>query len=98
MKYFFGQELDTCGIDTDLMFTTKEGDAFYYQVEFGTNAGGTDDIVIADNIGRAVPVSVDALPSLIIILTQVLKINSILEEVSNMENMINDPQAVVLYD
>lgn len=39
--------------------------AFYYGVEYGSNAGGTDEVLIYDGLDRSIPVDVESVPAMI---------------------------------
>ena len=63
MKIYFGQtEIDEFGSDG-----LVQCDGGYYTgvVEFGTNPGGIEDVMISDGCGRRIPISVDHLQQLI---------------------------------
>lgn len=72
MKYFFGQvphqDVDMFGEDGLFEYN---GDFYYNMVEFGTNPGGEEDLVIADTVGRLVPVSIDHIGTLIQVLQDI---------------------------
>ena len=74
---------------------TETGEVKYFEhvVEYGSNAGGTDEFVITDSIGRYVPINIDNLDTLIDILTDlrdtidaVLDAEDFCAEVLNAEN------------
>lgn len=98
MKAFFAEvspeELAHYG---DAVFTveteTAETKHFEHVVEYGSNAGGTDEFVITDSIGRYVPINIDNLDTLIDILTDlrdtidaVLDAEDFCAEVTDAEN------------
>ena len=62
MKIYFGkaptQELNGFGTD-GLM--EHDGEFYSGCVEFGSNPGGIEDVVISDGCGRGIPLSVDTL-------------------------------------
>lgn len=77
MKINFAQvshaDIDTFG-DEDLFGPDLEGNYFYNYVEFGTNAGGTDEVAIIDGCKRYMPITVDHIPDLITALQEVQRI------------------------
>jgi hypothetical protein len=72
MKYFFGQvpAQDVKMFGDEGLFE-YDGDFYYNWVEFGTNPGGADDLVIADTVGRLVPVSIEHIGTLIEVLEDI---------------------------
>lgn len=62
MKIYFGEinehELEEWGTDGLLQ---RDGRYFSGAVEFGSNSGGIDDVVISDGCGRSIPLSVEHL-------------------------------------
>jgi hypothetical protein len=62
MKIYFSEVLDLT--DTDDTFEYNDN-YFYNYVEFGTNAGGMDEIAIVDTCRRYMPVSIEQVPDLI---------------------------------
>lgn len=71
MKYFFSR------INTDeyypgfTNYVDEEGNQYFFEVEFGTNPGGIEDIVISDTCGRSVPINSESIPDLIAVLEQI---------------------------
>lgn len=66
MRIYFGEtsERDVEVFGTDGLFEVQ--DQFYgYFVEFGSNPGGIEDIVVQDGCGRKVPVCLEHIPQLI---------------------------------
>lgn len=79
MKIFFGSvDYDPDELDADELFTTTEAPKqyFYYQLEWGTNAGGMEDVMLRDTCGREVPFSIDHIESLIDALVRVRDLNT----------------------
>ena len=77
MKFNFAQaaanDVDTFG-DEGLFGPDVNGNFYYNTLEFGTNAGGTDEVVIMDGCGRSIPVCVEHLGELIVALTEVQRL------------------------
>ena len=73
MKFYISQvpheHLDMFG--TDELFEA-DGEFWYHCVEFGTNPGGLEDLVIYDTAGRSMPVSVDSIQDLQNVLSTIL--------------------------
>jgi len=67
MKIYFGSQHKDVVFDTDGMFHTKtEPDFyFYYGLEFGSNSGSTDEVLIFDGCERKIPVDIKSVPALI---------------------------------
>ena len=76
MKIYYGEvsNQDILDFGTDGLV---ENDGNYYNgyVEFGSNPGGLDDVVIADGCGRAIPVSVRDLFALCTALSEISNIS-----------------------
>jgi hypothetical protein len=88
MKAFFAEispeELVNYG-DSVFTVATETGEVKHFEqvVEYGSNAGGTDEFVISDSIGRYVPIGVDQLDTLINILTD---LRDTVEEMADAED------------
>ena len=77
MKIYFGQ-VDSSNDTTGTEFQ-HNGKQFYYCAEYGTNPGGTEDVLISDSIGRMLPVDISALSDMIATLNQVLVTSAVVE-------------------
>lgn len=90
MKFYFGQvpQQDVDNFGTEGLYY-NEGNYYYYQVEFGTNPGGLDDVVLRDTAGRMVPVAAEHLCELA---TIAVECNNICAEVETALNLIEDLQ------
>ena len=99
MKINFAQvpaaDVDVFGDDN--LFGPDESGNFYYNfVEFGTNAGGTDEVCIADGCNRIMPIAIDNIPELIAALGECYKIAKSLEAFERIQDYVNaDTQAYV---
>lgn len=92
MKIYFGevtqQDLDQWGTDGLLQ---RDGRYFSGAVEFGTNAGGIDDVVIEDGCGRSIPLSVDNLFEIAVALSECAKIYHEIQEAQHLQEEIESP-------
>ena len=90
MKYFIGQvpAADLTNFGSDGLF--KHNDEYYYNViEFGTNPGGMEDFVIADSIGRSVPLSIEHIGVLIEALEDIQESLEAIQRGKEVEEFIN---------
>ena len=78
MKINFAQvphtDIDNFG-DENLFGPDESGNFYYNYLEYGTNAGGTDEVAIVDGCDRYMPIAVDNIPELITALAEVLRIS-----------------------
>ena len=76
MKIYFSQapESDVLAMGADGVFVTENNEYFYNYLEFGTNAGGLEEVAIVDGCDRSVPLCVGDIPDLIAALTEVYNI------------------------
>lgn len=92
MKINFAQvpkeSLDTNGTDT-LFGPDTKGNYYYNYVEFGTNAGGTDEISIVDTCDRYMPIAVESIPELIAALECYLAISNSIKVSDNINYYVN---------
>lgn len=88
MKFYFGQvpESDIENFGSEGLYY-NEGKYYYYQVEFGTNPGGLDDVVLRDTAGRMVPVASMHLCELA---TIAIECNNICSEIQEARQLIED--------
>lgn len=82
------------------LFTVKDGDNlqyFYQAIEFGTNAGGLEEVRIFDTCNRSIPIAVETIPQLVEALNHCynlhIRYTNIMQEVSRAEEV--DCEAVV---
>ena len=74
--YFGGENINNLGsVEGMLVSSSSDNMAFYYGVEFGSNTGGTDEVLIYDGIDRGIPVDLDSVPALIKALEKVLALS-----------------------
>lgn len=89
MKINFGkvphQHLDEFG-DGSYYGPDKEGNFYYFQAEFGSNPGGTEDVLISDTCGRQLPIGVAEIASTIKMLTEV---SAIASDLGIMESVVD---------
>lgn len=88
MKFYFGQvperDVETFGAE-GLYY--NEDNYYYYCVEFGSNPGGVDDIVLRDTAGRMVPVATQYMLELATILAEC---NNIYCELENARALVQE--------
>lgn len=68
----------------------QETQAYSYYIEYGTGAGGFDDVVIADAIGRLVPIDMESIPELILALQEILNINEKIDAADRLLQQVAD--------
>lgn len=89
MNFYFGnatkQELDMMG--TEDLFE-HNGEFYYYNLEFGSNPGGLDEVALHDTSGRSLPICVDFLHQLNTALVECLAIRKKLEEADAVHSML----------
>ena len=81
MKIYFGDANED--LFSDGVFECN-GNAFYYGVEHGTNAGGVDEVSIFDGCNRTLPVHVEAIPELIAALQEIQKVSEAAKEATRL--------------
>jgi hypothetical protein len=75
MQIYFGDTPSCEVFDADATFVA-DGDAdnlYYYGVEYGSNTGGFDEIMIYDGLNRQVPIDIASVPGLIKALQMALR-------------------------
>jgi hypothetical protein len=103
MKIYFGSQERDSVLDDDGMFNTdSEPDfCFYYGVEFGSNAGGINEVLIFDGCDRTIPIDIESVPALIEALQRCYDIHHQLEEAeelkANLENN-NHEESIIFED
>ena len=89
MKIYFGkateQELDDFGSEG---LIPHNGNYYSGSVEFGSNAGGIEDVVIEDGCNRAIPVSVTNILELCTILCEYANIKTELESAEELKEFV----------
>ena len=68
MKIYFNQvpDNDVQSFGDSGIFGPNESDNFFYNyVEFGSNPGGLDEVMIVDGCDRAIPLNMEAIPDLV---------------------------------
>lgn len=89
------QDLDFFG-ESNVFGPDENGDFYYNYVEFGTNAGGTDEVTIVDGCDRYMPVSVENIPELIEALKECYRVYNRLQKASALEELVySDAEAYV---
>jgi len=101
MKIFFGAvDYDPSELDADELFTTSEAPTkyFYYQLEWGTNNGGMEDVMLRDTCDREVPVSIDHINELIDALVRVRDMNDDIKRGKELEEKVEGDSEEVIGD
>ena len=77
MKIYFGAQPLANLYDTDGMFACDDAPEhlFYYGVEFGSNCGGLDEVMIFDGCDRNLPVDIESIPSLMTALSRIYSLH-----------------------
>ena len=72
MQIYFGPEsIDAIEVTEGMLVSSScDTKVFYYGVEYGSNIGGFDEVVVYDGVGRMVPIHIQAVPELIEALEQ----------------------------
>lgn len=68
MKIYFNQvqENDLKYFGSSELLSPNDSDNYFFNyVEYGTNAGGMEEVAIADSCDRMVPINMEAIPDLI---------------------------------
>lgn len=67
MQIYFGAVPQDQVFDADAMFVSERDDDnyFYYGIEYGSNPGGTDEVLVYDGLDRMVPVDIESVPAMI---------------------------------
>lgn len=76
MKIYFGNANEDLFSDGLFEFN---GSQYYYGAEYGTNAGGLDEVRIFDGCKRYLPIHVQAIPELIAALQEVQMVQEALD-------------------
>lgn len=102
MKINFAQvtpaDVDMFG-EEGLFGPDESGNYYYNYVEFGTNAGGTEEVLIGDGCNRTMPLTIDSIPDLISALDECYKIAKALEASQRIQDYVStDTQAYVSDD
>lgn len=103
MIIYFGSQHKDVVFDTDGMFHSKTDPDFYfyYGVEFGTNPGGTNEVLLFDGCERNVPVDIESVPALIEALERCYDMHQQLEHAETLKANLEDDnyeQSVILDD
>ena len=92
MNIYFGAVKKSEVEDEDGMFVSDDAPnhMFYYGVEYGTNPGGTDEVLIFDGIDRSVPIDIENVPALISALARYYKVYTGITLAKDIEERVND--------
>lgn len=93
MKFYFGQEHDTETFGTSGLL--KHGNEYYSGViEFGSNPGGIDDVMISDGCGRSIPVSVEHLYAICTALSEVSNMRGEIDTADQLRDFVENKNEV----
>lgn len=67
------QEVDDFGSDGYL--ESETGDFYSYQLEYGTNPGGLDEVALSDGCNRYIPIYIENIPQVIAALCEAFAIH-----------------------
>lgn len=91
MKINFAQvphlDIDTFG-DDNLLGPDEAGNFYYNSVEFGTNPGGFEEVVIADTCRRSIPIAVESIPELMVALADIYNTHLMLEQRNQLKDLV----------
>jgi hypothetical protein len=92
MKIYFGsQERDSVLDDDGMFYTASEPEYyFYYGVEFGSNPGGVNEVMIFDGCDRTVPIDIESVPDLIEALQRCYDMHQQLEHAEKLTANLED--------
>jgi len=92
MKIYFGSQHKDVVFDTDGMFhsETDPDFYFYYGVEFGSNSGGIDEVLIFDGCERNIPIDINSVPALIEALQRYYDMHEQLEDAETLTANLED--------
>lgn len=67
MQIYFGAVPQDQVFDADAMFVSEQDDDnyFYYGIEYGSNPGGKDEVLVYDGLDRMVPIDIESVPAMI---------------------------------
>ncbi len=90
MQIFFGRIDPT--ICEYINNSYEVGDSKYeFCIEYGSNAGGVDEICIKDSIGRYIPINIDSLGGLQVAINRIIDINEEYKEMVELQESIDSP-------
>lgn len=93
MKYLVNKitEKDLDGFGSDGYIKGSDGNYYSYQVEFGTNPGGMDEVAISDGCNRYVPVAIENVTALIVVLRDCLAMHNELVSAEALKADVESP-------
>lgn len=95
MRVYFGEvdhgDVEQFGIDG---LFEHDGEYYGYCVEYGSNPGGFEDIMLSDACGRRVPVSTEHIDQLITVLQELKNINLEIQGALQLQDFAADPASV----
>lgn len=75
--------------DVEDMFQDDKGGLYYFELEYGTNAGGMDEFMLRDTCGREVPVCVEEIPNMIRALLEIHLLATEIGVLRSTETLVN---------
>jgi len=82
--------------ESNMFGPDENGDFYYNYVEFGTNSGGTEEVVIVDGCARYMPIPVEHIPELIEALKACYKLHNKLQKAEALEELVeSDTEAYI---
>lgn len=92
MKIYFGkidqETIDQFGVDGAF---EHEGEFYWFQMEYGTNPGGMDEVAITDTCGRYLPMPLEYIEILQNVMNVALLSNEVLEQADTvLDNLSNE--------
>lgn len=95
MNIYFGAVKKSEVEDEDGMYVAEDAPnhMFYYGVEYGTNPGGTDEVLIFDGCDRSVPIDIENVPALIQALARYYKVYTGLSLAEQIKEQVEDVYA-----
>ena len=95
MNIYFGAVKKSEVEDEDGMYVAEDAPnhMFYYGVEYGTNPGGTDEVLIFDGCDRSVPIDIENVPALIQALARYYKVYTGLSLAEKIKEQVEDVYA-----
>ena len=96
MKIYFNQVQDS---DVEFfgdsgLFGPNDNDNFFYNyVEYGSNPGGLDEVMIADGCDRMIPLNMEAIPDFILVLEKFYSLYMETQRVNALNQIAQDSEA-----
>lgn len=98
MKFLINKssQADINDFGVDGLLEGADGGFYSYQVEFGTNPGGLEEVAISDGCNRYIPVAIENVPALVAALNECMALNNEIKMAENLTEMVeSDNEAYV---